>query len=186
LTGFLSTDTLTVAGLEVKDQTFGEAIRQPGITFVAAQFDGILGMGFPQISVDGVVPPFQNMIAQNLVDESVFSFWLSRDPKAEKGGEITFGGSDPNHYKGEITWTDITRKGYWQFKVDGMDVEGGEEGEFCAGGCQMIADSGTSLIAGPAAEVKRINKLIGGIPIVNGEYAVNYGTVTLELQSDIH
>jgi len=172
LTGFLSTDTLTVAGLEVKDQTFGEAIRQPGITFVAAQFDGILGMGFPQISVDGVVPPFQNMIAQNLVDESVFSFWLSRDPKAEKGGEITFGGSDPNHYKGEITWTDITRKGYWQFKVDGMDVEGGEEGEFCAGGCQMIADSGTSLIAGPAAEVKRINKLIGGIPIVNGEYAV--------------
>ena len=62
----------------MKDQTFGEAIRQPGITFVAAQFDGILGMGFPQISVDGVVPPFQNMIAQNLVDESVFSFWLSR------------------------------------------------------------------------------------------------------------
>ena len=50
-----------------------------------------------------------------------FGFWnfFYRDPKAEKGGEITFGGSDPNHYKGEITWTDITRKGYWQFKVDG-------------------------------------------------------------------
>jgi len=175
LTGFLSTDTLTVAGLEVKGQTFGEAVHQPGITFVAAQFDGILGMGFPQISVDGVVPPFQNMIAQNLVEESVFSFWLSRNPSAEKGGEITFSGSDPNHFKGDITWTPITRQGYWQFKVNGVEVEGGRPGEFwkfCDGGCQMIADSGTSLIAGPSDEVKRINKLIGGIPFVNGEVIV--------------
>lgn len=172
LTGFLSTDTLNIAGIEITGQTFGEAIRQPGITFVAAQFDGILGMGFPQIAVDGVVPPFQNMMTQKLVDEPVFSFWLSRDAKAAKGGEITFGGSDPAHYKGDIVWTDITREGYWQIKVDSVDVEGGKPNTFCAGGCQMIADTGTSLLAGPSKEVHAINKMIGGIPFLNGEYLI--------------
>ena len=62
----------------VKDQTFGEAVHQPGITFIAAKFDGILGMGWESISVDGVTPVFNNMIKQNLVNEEVFAFYLDR------------------------------------------------------------------------------------------------------------
>ncbi|KAF7818008.1 aspartic proteinase-like [Senna tora] len=39
-----------------------------------------------------------------------FSFWLNPDPEAEEGGEIVFGGGDPNHFKGKHTYVPITRK----------------------------------------------------------------------------
>ena len=40
---------------------------------------------------------------------------------------------------------------------------------FCASGCQVIADTGTSLIAGPLDEVNKINKVIISLLVFKGE-----------------
>ncbi|RYQ79672.1 hypothetical protein Ahy_Scaffold2g107632 [Arachis hypogaea] len=63
-----------------------------------------------------------NMLDQGLVKELVFSFWLNRNPEEENGGELVFGGVDPNHYKGKHTYVLMSRKGYWEVKLVVPDV----------------------------------------------------------------
>ena len=177
--GFLSADVLNIAGAKVTNQTFGEATSLPGITFVAAKFDGILGMGFDTISQDAVKTPFHNMIDQKLVSEPVFSFYLNREQEKTPGGEIIFGGVDKKYVDGEISYTPVTKAGYWQFKMDSVELRGKNssstvnlEVNACQGGCQAIADTGTSLIAGPKKEIMQLNEKLGAIPIVGGEYVL--------------
>jgi len=160
LSGFLSSDTLTFGDLVVPGQTFAEATKEPGLAFLAAKFDGILGMGYETISVDGVVPPWQNIMRLGLVDQPVFSFYLKRG--APEGGELILGGMDPSQYVGTHTWAKVTNKAYWQFELDGLDVNNDQGVSLCgeAGGCAAIADTGTSLIAGPTDAINQVNSAI--------------------------
>lgn len=57
------------------------------------------------------------MVDQGLVEEEVFSFWFNRDAEAEVGGELIFGGVDPDHFKGNHTYVPVTEKGYWQVYI---------------------------------------------------------------------
>lgn len=53
-------------------------MKQPGITFAVARFDGVLGMAYPSISVANVTPVFDTAMAAKLLPQDVFSFYISR------------------------------------------------------------------------------------------------------------
>ncbi|KAF7816265.1 aspartic proteinase-like [Senna tora] len=72
ISGFFSQDNVKVGDVVVKNQDFIEATQE------------------------------STMVEQDVVDEKVFSFWHNADPEAQEGGEIVFGGVDPNHFKGKL------------------------------------------------------------------------------------
>ncbi|KAM0923471.1 hypothetical protein ACQ4PT_005530 [Festuca glaucescens] len=182
--GFYSEDEVTVGGLVVKNQEFIEATYEHGFTFLAAKFDGILGLGFKEISAEGSVPVWYNMVAQGLVKNSTtFSFWLNRNANDGEGGEIVFGGDDPKHYKGSHTYTRVTRKAFWQFEM-GDFLIGGRSTGICVDGCAAIAHSGISLVAGPICAIAQIHEQIGATGVANEEckqVVTGYGEEMMEL-----
>ncbi|CAK9146872.1 unnamed protein product [Ilex paraguariensis] len=185
ISGFFSKDNVNVGDVVIKHQEFIEATREPSVTFMVAKFDGILGLGFQEIAVGNAVPVWYDMVKQGLIKEPVFSFWLNRNAGEEEGGEIVFGGVDPNHYKGKHTYVPVTQKGYWQFDMGDVLIDGKPTG-YCGGGCSAIADSGTSLLAGPTTVITMINHAIGASGVVSQQcknVVEQYGQTIMDLLS---
>ncbi len=162
-----SATQVTLGGITVTNQGFAEATKEPGITFLVARFDGILGFAWPRISVDGVVPVFNNMIAQQVIPATnqLFAFWLNRTEGSGKhptGGELTLGGVDPAHFSGTINWVPLTNETYWEFAFDSISMG---STTFASNG-RAICDTGTSLLVGPSAVISKLNKAIGAIGLL--------------------
>ncbi|XP_044313959.1 lysosomal aspartic protease-like isoform X2 [Drosophila rhopaloa] len=124
LSGRLAQDTVSIAQLVVRNQTFGIATHEPGSTFVDTNFAGIVGLGFRAIAEQRIKPLFENMCEQHLVDECMFSFYLKRNGSERMGGELLFGGVDKTKFSGSLTYVPLTYARYWQFQLDGIELGG--------------------------------------------------------------
>lgn len=156
-TGYLAQDVVNVGGIDIKYQVFAQA-TQMGSSFDSDIYDGLLGMAFVPIAVDNIVPPFINMIDQNLLEEPIFSVWMDRNAEASNGGEIIFGGIDSTKYQGSFSYVPLITETYWQFTMDGGFVG---NSKFCNGGCTAICDTGNPWITGPTEDVNTIYQATG-------------------------
>jgi len=171
LSGFVSQDSVCVGEVCVDGLLFAEAVKEPGVAFLAGKFDGILGFGYPQISVNHIPPFFQRAVETGKIAKAEFAFYLAKDATASPGGELTLGGVDSKYYTGDFTYTPVTIPGYWQFGVQSLTVGGTS----VATNLKAIADTGTSLLTGPKTAVASLVKMIPGLTPVplTGEYTAD-------------
>ncbi|XP_068125738.1 renin isoform X2 [Hyperolius riggenbachi] len=167
--GFLSQDVVTVADIPVI-QVFAEATALPAFPFIFAHFDGVLGMGFPGQAIDDIMPVFDRILLERVLQEDVFSVYYSRDAQSRPGGEVIFGGSDPSYYSGTFRYVSLKKQGYWHINMKGVSV--GAEVLFCREGCTVAIDTGAAYITGPAGQVSVLLKAIGATQLPEGEYSV--------------
>jgi len=119
---------------------------------LAAKFDGILGMAFPSISVDGMVPVYQAMYNQGLVESNSFSFALTAKPGAE-GSKLVLGGVNTYYANSEFKYYPLTHTTYWMINMDSFSINGRGTKNIGA-----VIDTGTSAIVGPKALMESIVK----------------------------
>jgi saccharopepsin len=174
LEGVMSTDTLDIGGLKVVGQSFAESTKEPGLAFAVGKFDGILGLAYSRIAVNGAVPPFYKMIEQKLVSESVIGVHM-RDSSTNQGGSITFGSIDKTKFTGDITWASVSRAGYWEVEMNSVSLGGIKIDNIASN--RAAIDTGTSLIAMPTAEAQSLNEAIGAKPGLNGQSTVDCAKV---------
>lgn len=172
VSGFFSLDDVTLADdIVIKGQRFAEVQDAGGLgmAYSFGKFDGILGLGFTSISIDGTPTVFENAIQQNAVDQPVFSFYLGDNGP----GELTFGGYDTSKFTGDLTYVKLLSATYWEIALDGAAAGDYHSTPNDDGSpITAIVDSGTSLITGPKKEIAKLAKAVGAKGNIVGEYTI--------------
>lgn len=159
--GFLSVDDVALASLRAAKFLLAEAVDLKGLgtAFFFGKFDGILGMGFPALATNGLKPFMQVAVEQNVVKNWIFAFYLGSANGVD--GELAIGGVDEERFIGDINFSKVVDSRYWMIDTKGLK----SNGDLVAPTTKMIIDSGTSLIAGPLDEVKRIANMMGAFAV---------------------
>merc|ERR1711907_629116 len=115
-------DTISMGGISVKNQAFAEVenAKGLGLAYGIGKFDGILGLGWDRISVDGVKTPFHNLVEQGGVTTQQFAFYLGNNAP----GELVIGGTDKSHYTGDFAYVPLKSEDYWRITLDDMKMDG--------------------------------------------------------------
>ncbi|CAO3633809.1 unnamed protein product [Cunninghamella echinulata] len=114
-------ETVLIGGLEVKQQQIGLASMLNHIKLLSTstssskdeykketpRLDGLLGLGFQGLTAakNQYKPIVMTMYEQHLIQQPLFSIYLNN--KEATHGEILFGGIDPHHYQGDLTYLPV-------------------------------------------------------------------------------
>lgn len=68
-----------------------------------------MGLAYPALAEPGVAPVFDNMMAQHLLADNLFSFYMGSHAAGTES-ELTFGYYDTTKFEGTLDWHPILLK----------------------------------------------------------------------------
>ncbi|KAG1442111.1 hypothetical protein G6F56_011202 [Rhizopus delemar] len=174
--GILGTDTVTLGGLKIRDQTI-ELAKREASAFQTGPSDGLLGLGFDSITtVRGVKTPVDNLISQGLISNPIFGVYLGKESNGG-GGEYIFGGYDSSKFSGSLTTIPVDNSNGWY----GITVRSASiEGSRVSGSFDAILDTGTSLLVLPNDVASAVAEAYGAEDNYDGTFSISCDTSSFE------
>ncbi|XP_029287594.1 pepsin A-like [Cottoperca gobio] len=167
-------DLIKISDLCVEHQIFG--LTETEADFMASvPWDGVLGLAFPGLSLEGGTPIFNSMWNQGKLLQNMFSMYLS---SSVEGSMLILGGTDSSYYTGGIKWIPLYEAtNFWNIQIQSITINGNTVG--CSGSCAAVVDSGTSFITGPNKDIDNINGWLGAFSDQYGDAAVSCSNTDL-------
>lgn len=173
VTGKYCSDDVSIGALKIHNFSFAqvEDVRGLGSMYTSKMsvFDGILGLGFDDLAMNGV-PAMQALMNSRQLKKPVFGFYLGDN----EDGQLVLGGVDEQHYEGQFHFMPVVSTAYWQVMLENIKVgdaalkpaqlRGSASTAYLmklANSKHAIIDSGTSMLVGPKAEVHAIANMLG-------------------------
>ena len=176
--GHTSKDTLYVAGLEIKHQSFCEltSMQYEPVVLGTYNFDAVLGLApADDASTLKVQNPFMMMVSQGLLDSNVISLALGAIFPGDSTlpGEIMFGGVNEDYYEGDIVRIPLTNvrdpdsgtddpllNGTWQVEARGVAWGDSKEDHSPLDGYNARIDTSYAGIIVPQETYERLKAVI--------------------------
>ncbi|VDM52368.1 unnamed protein product [Angiostrongylus costaricensis] len=157
----------------IENQEFIHVTEADG-AFFFMPIDGILGLGWPAITVGEVTPPLQNILSS--LDAPLFTIWMDKKDATKVGnaGLITFGAIDAVNCESEINYVPLSKEAYWQFPIEGFSI-----GSFSTSkSAQAVSSTGTSWIGAPTEIIEAVANQTGAhYDSLNKFYTVDCSTM---------
>ncbi|XP_014221580.1 lysosomal aspartic protease-like [Trichogramma pretiosum] len=177
LGGILSTDNFHLQNIEIVNQTFLEATHISLNPFVKYKSDGIVGLAYKEQSGwPGVTPFFYNLMAQNLIEDYVFTFYMNRDATTDRAGKVLFGATARTKIVPDtLTKLEVVEPHkLWKVKVGGIFATKSKKEYPITGETYAVFDSAANTIVGPSELIKKLNYMLQAVYISGlDRYSVN-------------
>jgi len=168
------------SNLCVSDFLFLSAFEMSDNPFSEVDFDGIIGLGFNDLSMSSESNFLDALLKSNKISNKIFAFYFRRNMDLvehenlknlnsetyiqnnnirNKFSELTIGGIDFLRVNSKINFVNVISKKYWEIKLDNI-YYGNIKLPFCEKEeCTAIVDTGTSTIGASKVFYETINKI---------------------------
>jgi hypothetical protein len=148
-------DKLCIGDSLCIDANFIAADKETTSPFQDIPFDGIMGLGFKDLSMGKGFNMIDELTAKDALPSGQISFYLT------DGGdsEVTFGGYKGEYLASDIVWAPVEVQSWWQVAISDITFDNQPKG-LCDGECRVAVDTGTSMLAGPSDLVDKLSNMV--------------------------